>query len=159
MSAIAELGSAAAESGGTLRIVRDGGGHVRSELSLPGGTSLEVDVVHETLPDLAAPRLVDGIVVESLDDLRASKPTCLLSRSEPRDLVDVLFLERAGHRVEDDLALALRKDAGIDPGVLAWLLRAFPLAPLPRMIEPLTSGELGAYRDELAARLRTLAGG
>ena len=58
---------------------------------------------------------VEGVVVESLADLRANKLTCLLSRSEPRDLVDLLFLDRAGYPPERDLMLALRKDAGLDP--------------------------------------------
>ena len=42
--------------------------------------------------------LVEGVQVESLLDLRANKLTCILSRSEPRDLVDLLFLDRAGCR-------------------------------------------------------------
>ena len=58
---------------------------------------------------------------------------------------------------EADLVLALRKDAGIDPGVLAWLLRDFPTSPLPRMLVALGEQELARYRDELAARFRKLA--
>ena len=38
--------------------------------------------------------------------------------------------------------MALQKDAGIDPGVLAWLLGQFPLAPLPTMLTALTLAEL-----------------
>ncbi len=44
--------------------------------------------------------------------------------------------------------------AGIDPGVLAWLLSRFPVAPLPTMLEPLEAGELSRYRDQLAERLK-----
>jgi hypothetical protein len=106
--------------------------------------------------DPVSPRL-DGVVLEPLADLRAAKLTCLLSRSEPRDLVDVLFLERAGFRVEADLDNALKKDAGMDPGVLAWLLGQFPVAPLPSMLAPLSPDELREYRDGLAARLARLA--
>ena len=74
-----------------------------------------------------------------------------------RACVDVLFLERAGFRPEDDLALAVQKDAGVDPGVLAWLLRSFPVRPLPVMLAPLSEDELRAIHDELAARFRRLA--
>ena len=153
---VSQLDAAARDAGGTSRIDRDSGGHVRAQFAFADG-SLEIDVVHEALPDLAAPDSLEGVPVESLEDLRASKLTCLLSRSEPRDLVDVLFLERAGFRPEDDLALALRKDAGIDPGVLAWLLRSFPVAPLPIMLLPLDPAELREYRDALAARFRALS--
>lgn len=67
-----------------------------------------------------------------------------------------MFLDRAGCAPEHDLALALRKDAGIDPGVIAWLLGRFPTHPLPAMLEPLTEAELLHYRDELRERLRRL---
>jgi len=143
--------------GGSASIVRDGGMHVRAELTV-GGQQLRCDIVHEPQLDLAEADVVEGVSVESLADLRASKITCLLSRTEPRDLVDVLFLERAGHPPEKDLELALRKDAGIDPGVLAWLLSRFRVEPLPQMLVPFSRGELEAYRDRLAERFRTLAG-
>ncbi len=96
-------------------------------------------------------------MVESLADLRANKLTCILSRSEPRDLVDLLFLDRAGFPPDRDLGLALRKDAGIDPGILAWLLHQFPCLPLPAMLLPLTSEELRRFRDDLCERFRRLA--
>lgn len=80
--------------------------------------------------------------------------TCILSRSEPRDLVDLYFLDRAGFPPDQDLEIALQEDAGIDPGVLAWLLSQFPVDPLPKMLEPLAPEELRRFRDELAERLR-----
>ena len=135
---------------------RDSGGFVRASLEL-GDQMLEVDLIHEALPDLEPPPPVESVLVESLTDLRASKLTCLLSRVEPRDLVDVLFLERAGFPAEKDLALAVQKDAGIDPGTLAWLLRDFPVTPLPAMLLPLTPEELREFRDDLAERLRRLS--
>lgn len=151
------LQDAVAAASGTLIVVQDSGAFWRARVTV-GGVCSEFDVVHERLPDLEEPPPpIDGVVVESLADLRAAKLTCLLSRSEPRDLVDVLFLERAGFRPEDDLAIALRKDAGIDPATLAWLLKAFPVEPLPSMLVPLSVDELRAYRDDLSERLRRLA--
>ncbi|MBI4509013.1 MAG: nucleotidyl transferase AbiEii/AbiGii toxin family protein [Deltaproteobacteria bacterium] len=97
---------------------------------------------------------IEGIVAESLADLRAAKLTCMLSRSEPRDLVDLLFLDRAGYPPEDDLPLALRKDGGIDPAVLAWLLGQYPTHPLPEMLVPLSEDDLRRFRDELRNRFK-----
>jgi hypothetical protein len=71
--------------------------------------------------------------------------------------VDLLFWERLGNTPEDNLKYALQKDAGIDPGVLAWLLRTFPVEPLPTMLIPLSVPELTDYRDALAQRFKQLA--
>lgn len=152
------LPSAAADTGIDVTVVRDVGHLVRAQLESPDGNSIEVDVVHEPIADIATPPpQIEGIVVESLTDLRANKLTCILSRSEPRDLVDLYFLDRAGFPPERDLEIALRKDAGIDPGVLAWILAQFPTRPLPAMLEPLTSDELKKFRDALAERFRSSA--
>lgn len=158
MRTLVEVLSDVSSSVGVLAaIVRDAGSLVRATLK-SGDIELELDVVHEPVPDFEPPPpALEGIVVESLKDLRANKLTCILSRSEPRDLVDLLFLDKAGFPPEKDLSLALRKDAGVDPGVLAWLLARFPVEPLPRMLEPLTVEQLREFRDELARRFRKSA--
>jgi len=146
----------AVEAGVTIRVVRDAGTFVRGVLTGSDG-EVDIDLVFESVADVHGPDLVEGVQVESLADLRANKLTCVLSRSEPRDLVDLLFLDRAGYPPEADLTLALAKDGSIDPGVLAWLLGQFPVEPLPQMLERLLPGELAVFRDALAERLRRLA--
>ena len=152
------LDAVARERSLTIRLVRDAGTFVRAQAEGFLGAGLSIDIVYEGTPDIEPPPApIDGVVVESLTDLRAAKLTCILSRSEPRDLVDLMFLERAGYPPEADLAIALQKDGGIDPGILAWLLSQFPLTPLPMMLGPLTVEELREYRDRLGARFRALA--
>jgi hypothetical protein len=152
------LPGAAAGAGIEVTLLRDVGHLVRARLENPGGSSVEVDVVHEPIADIVAPPPpIEEIVIESLTDLRANKLTCILSRSEPRDLVDLYFLDRAGFPPERDLDIALRKDAGVDPAVLAWLLAQFPTRPLPTMLVPLTSEQLEKFRDELAEKMRSSA--
>jgi hypothetical protein len=135
---------------------RDSGTFARMSLTL-ADREMELDLVFEPTRDLEPAASLEGVLVESPTDLRASKLTCILSRSEPRDLVDLLFLERAGFDPTEMLALAVKKDAGIDPAILAWLLRQFPVEPMPLMLEPLSTDELRSYRDALAERMRGLA--
>ena len=152
-----QLQAIAARTGCAVKVVRDVGHLVRARATF-GDRVVELDLVQDNVPRIVPEgRVIEGVPVESLEDLRASKLTCLLSRSEPRDLVDVMFLDRAGYRPEADLEGALTKDAGVDPAVLAWLLGQFPTRPLPTMIEPLSEAELRAYRDELCERFRQLA--
>jgi hypothetical protein len=155
-----QLGELAAEQGGTFQTVRDGGAFVRGVLRLPR-TTLDLDLVYDPSRPLAPRDVVQGVVIDSFADLRANKLTCLLSRIEPRDLVDVYFLEKAGHRPEADMELALQKDGGMDPGILAHLVASFPVAPLPQMLVELSSDELVRYRDALSERFRqqSVAGG
>lgn len=151
------LSGIAAALNAKWELARDAGSFVRGILIAPD-LSLEVDLTLEGTPDVEAPPPpIDGITVESLADLRANKLTCILSRSEPRDLVDLLFLDRAGYPPERDLPAALRKDAGIDPGVLAWLLRQFPVEPLPSMLIPLTVEELAKFRADVSERFRRIS--
>ena len=146
----------ASDCGARLSVQRDAGHLIRCGLAT-SETNIEIDLVHEPVSDLESATEVEGIAIESLADLRANKLTCLLSRSEPRDLVDLYFLHRAGFPAEEDLELAIEKDAGIDPGVLAWLLSQFPTQPLPMMLEKLSEDELLRFRDDLSDRLRLRA--
>jgi hypothetical protein len=56
--------------GGQLQLVRDGGTFVRSALTL-GERKLELDIAHEPSEPVAPRDQVDGIVVDSLEDLVA----------------------------------------------------------------------------------------
>lgn len=140
---------------GDFSLVRDGGTFVRGRLSLDE-QRIEVDIAHEPSARLAPRDLVEGIFVDSLSDMQANKITCLLSRSEPRDLVDLYFLDRAQRKPEDFLTDALTKDAGVDPGVLSYLLKDFPTAPLPVMLERLDEESLRSFRDDLSQRFRAV---
>lgn len=45
----------------------------------------------------------------------------------------------------------------MDPGVLAWLLDAFPVSPMPSLLLPLSAEELTAFRATLKERMRLAA--
>lgn len=117
--------------------------------------SRESEIAHEPSAPLAPRDEVEGVMVDSLEDMHANKITCLLSRSEPRDLVDLYFLDRAGQAPEAFLLEALQKDAGVDPGILSFLLKEFPVAPIPVMLQPLDENVLVAFPPERTRVNRT----
>lgn len=112
----------------------------------------------DTGPQLHLDKLErDRIVVDPADEILANKLTALVGRAEERDLIDVMFLERAGYPIEAALPAALDKDGGCTPATLAWLLSEVTIpdgAVLPAGVSP---AELRAYVTELIARLLVLA--
>ena len=83
----------------------------------------------------------------------ANKLCTLLSRSEVRDLVDVLALDRSGVRVEDAMAVGLTKDGGLTPAQLSWVLSEISLGDDARIPGGYSPAEIRAFLVELRARL------
>lgn len=121
------------------------------------GEGLVIDLVREHVASAyGEPDEVDGVLVDSPDEILVNKLTTLVSRVEPRDLVDVMMLERSGLDIADHLTAARTKDGGCTPAAMAWLLSEFPIpaSDLPGGVDP---AELKRYRDDLILRLRRLA--
>ena len=87
----------------------------------------------------------------------ANKLCTVLSRSEERDLVDLMLLDRAGHVVEDALQAALSKDGGCTPAALAWNLSQVSIPDGVELPGEATAAELSEFVAELVVRLRRAA--
>ena len=151
------LADVAAALGGELQVRQDAPGFKRVVLTR-GDEGLVIDLVKDTGPQLHLDKLErDHILVDPADEILANKLTALVGRAEERDLIDVMFLERAGYPIEAALPVALAKDGGCTPATLAWLLSEITIpdgAVLPAGVSPT---ELRAYVTELIARLLVLA--
>jgi hypothetical protein len=151
------LADVAAALGGELQVRQDAPGFKRVILTR-GGEGLVIDLVKDTGPQLHLDKLErDHIVVDPADEILANKLTALVGRAEERDLIDVMFLERAGYPIEAALPAALAKDGGCTPATLAWLLSEITIpdgAVLPAGVLP---AELRIYVTDLIARLLVLA--
>jgi len=123
-----------------------------------GDEGLVVDLVRDVSPQLHADKLErDNILIDPADEILANKLAALVGRAEERDLVDVMFLERAGYSIDAALPVALAKDGGCTPATLAWLLSDITIpdgVTLPAGISP---GELRDYVSALIARLLAFA--
>jgi hypothetical protein len=81
----------------------------------------------------------------------------VLSRAEERDLVDLLWLERQGLRIESALPAALEKDGGCTPAALAWVLSEVTVAEEQALPGGVTGAELRQFVSGLIVRLRRAA--
>jgi hypothetical protein len=97
----------------------------------------------------------DGITTDSAAEIFVNKLCTLVERSEVRDLVHVMLLERTGLRVEDALPRAQAKDGGVTAATMAWLLESLPVPPsAPGGV---SQQDLLTYKAALRDRLLRLA--
>jgi Nucleotidyl transferase AbiEii toxin, Type IV TA system len=155
----AALQAAAQEIGATIENIQTFP-EFRQRLVKRGDDRVMVDlVVDRAAQGYPDKRLIGDVRVDPPEEIMANKLCTLLSRTEPRDLVDVLALERAGLRAEDALPLAARKDGGITPAALAWVLSQIEIdpdtsVPLPGGVSP---AELRTFLEDLISRLTRLS--
>jgi hypothetical protein len=151
------LRAAASEIGASIENIQTAP-DFRRRLVRRGADGVVVDLVHDRAPQGGEAKRQFGFVwVDSPGEILANKLCTLLSRAEPRDLVDVLALECAGFHVEEAVPLAIRKDAGLTPGQLGWVLSQITIgddAVIPGGASP---AELRRFLSDLIARLARLA--
>jgi hypothetical protein len=120
--------------------------------------SVIVDLVVERTEQVRPDKLAyGGVRVDPPEEIFANKLCTLLGRAEIRDLVDLRALEGLGLSLAEGLAAGQRKDGGLTPAQLAWVLSEISIgeeAPLPGGVAP---GELRAYLRDLIDRLARLA--
>jgi predicted nucleotidyltransferase component of viral defense system len=153
----AALFDAAQELGATVERMRTSTSF-RRFLVGRGNESVVVDIVRDLAPQIDIEKPVrDGIRIDSPREIMANKLCTLLSRGELRDLVDVMALEKAGHRVEEHLELAARKDAGLTPAQLAWVLSQLEIGEDASPPGDVSPEDLREYLDDLVRRLSEAA--
>jgi hypothetical protein len=135
-----------------------------SELRVSDGRdTCVVDLVAEPFAAIEPPEqaLIEGtaISVDSRHEILASKLATLLERSEPRDPVDVKALLDAGGDLQAGLRDAPKKDPGVSPLTLAWVLRDFDPLPVVKALgwSTLEAEELVSFRQWLITQLTASA--
>lgn len=147
---------AAEDLGGTVERVRTSPEFRRRILRLRDA-AVVVDLVRDRAPQMHATKpLIGAIRVDPADEIFANKLCALLSRSEIRDLVDVMMLERAGLDLRDGILSATKKDGGLTPGQLGFVLSQVTI-PEDAAVPATTRGELAEYLVALLDRLAEMA--
>ncbi|MEM7353780.1 MAG: nucleotidyl transferase AbiEii/AbiGii toxin family protein [Acidobacteriota bacterium] len=123
-----------------------------------GSSSIVVELVRDRAPQLVESKpAIGSIRVDPPEEIIANKLCTLLSRAEIRDLVDVRALEAAGFPVEDHIGHAARKDGGMTPGQLGWVLSQIVIGDDAELPEGVSANELRAYLHDLQNRLADMA--
>jgi predicted nucleotidyltransferase component of viral defense system len=120
--------------------------------------SIVIDLIRETVYQINREKLtINGIRVDSQEEILANKLCTLLSRSEIRDLVDVYELESAGYRVEDVISEASKKDTGLSGAQLVWVLGQIQFGDDARIPGEISVEKMREYLAELIERLAKLS--
>jgi hypothetical protein len=147
------LRAAAAHVGAEVTIKQDAPGFKRYLVSR-GDDSLLVDTVWERVPDAYPNKREEGsIVLDSPEEIMVNKLTTLVSRSEPRDIVDLMLLERSGCSIDAALPKALQKDGGCTPATLAWVLSQVSIPEGATLPGDVSAAETRAFLASLVERL------
>jgi predicted nucleotidyltransferase component of viral defense system len=92
-----------------------------------------------------------GIYVDNVLDISCNKLSALYDRSDPKDFVDVYFIDREIISFEELLEEARKKHVGLDNYWLAVsLAKIEDFNILPRMLKPVTLQELKDFFDRKA---------
>ncbi|MFZ5468844.1 MAG: nucleotidyl transferase AbiEii/AbiGii toxin family protein [Myxococcota bacterium] len=123
-----------------------------------GDETCVVDLVIDRAPMVDSEKQSFGAIrVDTLREIAANKICTLLSRSEPKDLVDLAFLIRSGIDLRRAFEDAQKKDRGAEPATLAWILDQVTISPRARLPGGIDPVDLDAFRVDLVRRLRAMA--
>ncbi len=123
-----------------------------------GTEAIVVDLVREYIFQISVEKpIINGIRVDSPEEILANKLCALLSRSEIRDLVDVRELENAGFSLKNALSAAAKKDSGLTPAQLAWVLNQIKFGEDFEPPGNISVSELREYLNDLIEKLKQLA--
>lgn len=142
--------SVAKEIGTECRALRSAPGFHRFRLTR-GEEKEVVDVVVDRAPQIDPEKVSFGLIrVDTIREIIANKLTTLLSRAEMKDVVDLYFLEKAGHDLLAAIPDAQAKDGGWEPAVVAMLLDGLRTAELPPwLLKEVSPAEIQAFLDRL----------
>jgi len=124
-----------------------------------GGEREVVDLVAEKALQIDECKNEFGSIrVDTLREIGVNKITMLVSRCEPKDLFDLFCLEKHGFIIEDHFDEAKRKEGGMDPATIAYVLsETEPDASSLHLLMPLASEELQRYHQDLKKRMSAMA--
>ena len=113
-----------------------------------------LDFVLERTPQLDVQKnSFDGIRVDTLQEMLVNKICTLLHRCEMKDLIDLYFLHRRGYRIPDYFEAATKKEGGLDPAMIAFLLSRVKIELPDYLIEPVDLEDFTTFVRDLQKQI------
>lgn len=120
-------------------------------------TSLKVDIVKDVPVHFGEARQVNGVRVDSLENIGSNKVLAVFGRTDAKDFIDLYWiLQRTSLEFDHLFELAKQKDLGLSELYLAHALHNIvKIKLMPRMLEPLSWDEIQTFFETLAKTLLT----
>ncbi len=124
------------------------------------GQSEVVDFVFEVTPQIEPKKNLFGVIaVDSFFEVGINKICSLAGRSELKDLIDLYYLAKEKQfDVCAAIPLAQRKEGGITPAALSWVLSEMDIDELPpEMIKEPDVEDVRKFKEELTLKIAGMA--
>lgn len=126
-------------------------------LSHPSGWVQRIDLVREQPVHFGTIQSIDGVRVDTLENIGSNKITAILSRLEPKDYIDLYVIVHQSQWSFDRLfELAREKDMGLNEFYFSYSLENIEKITIwPKMLTPMNTDEIKSYYHTLAVQLIT----
>lgn len=119
---------------------------LRYDLVLPGNRKLKVDFVHYEFDQLKKPGVLDGLAVDSIEDIAVNKLLTISQRTASKDYVDLYFILKNYTFWDLRIGVEHKFRMEMEPLYLASLLKnADALTDIPIMKKKLSLETLKAF--------------
>ena len=113
-----------------------------------------LDFVVERTPQVDVQKSTfDRIRVDTLREILVNKICTLVHRCEMKDLIDLYFLHRRNYRILDYFEDATKKEGGLDPAMIAFLLSRVKLDLPDYLLEPVDMADFTAFVRDLQKQI------
>ena len=101
---------------------------------------------------------ISGMIIDTKNEISVNKICTLLSRSETKDIIDLYFLHNEGFDIVKNIENAQKKDAGLEPAILSFLLSSITIKDIPNyMLKEISVNEINSFISDLQIKLADIA--
>jgi len=121
------------------------------------GSIQRIDIVREQSVHFGKLAMIDGIPVDSLENIGSNKITAIFNRLEPKDYIDLYCItHESSWTFEQLFPFAQKKDLGLDPFLFAYSLsNVAKIDVWPMLRKPIKPKHIQQYFEDLSRTVLT----